>query len=62
MASQTIKIQYLDESIPKLTYIGGKSDWIDLGREEAEVDLLPILSKEKNILKLTNQLHPNQNQ
>ena len=34
MASQTIKIQYLDESIPKLTYVGGKSDWIDLAAAE----------------------------
>ena len=31
---QTIKIQYLDDSIPKLTYIGGKSDWIVLILEE----------------------------
>ena len=30
MASQTIKIQYLDDSITRLTYVGGKSDWIDL--------------------------------
>ena len=30
MTTKTIKIQYLDDSIPKLTYIGGKSDWIDL--------------------------------
>lgn len=39
-----------------------KSDWIDLGREEAEVNLWTLLRKESNILKLTNQLHPNQNQ
>lgn len=39
-----------------------KSDWIDLGREEAEVNLWPLLRKETNILRLTNQLHPNQNQ
>ena len=34
MATKTIKIQYLDDSIPKLTYIGGKSDWIDLAAAE----------------------------
>ena len=39
-----------------------KSEWIDLGREETEVNLWPLLKKETNILKLTNQLHPNQNQ
>ena len=39
-----------------------KSDWIDLGREEAEVNLWTLLRKESNIFKLTNQLHPNQNQ
>lgn len=39
-----------------------KSEWIDLGREEAEVNLWTLLRKESNILKLTNQLHPNQNQ
>ena len=39
-----------------------KSDWIDKGREEAEVNLWPVLKKETNILRLTNQLHPNQNQ
>ena len=33
MTTKTIKIQYLD-SIPKLTYIGGKSDWIDLAAAE----------------------------
>jgi dUTP pyrophosphatase len=33
MASQTIKIQYLDDSITRLTYVGGKSDWIDLAAE-----------------------------
>lgn len=27
---EEIQIQYLDESIEKLTYIDGKSDWIDL--------------------------------
>ena len=39
-----------------------KSDWINQGREESEVDLWPILKKETNILRLTNILHPNQNQ
>ena len=39
-----------------------KSDWIDSGNEEAETDLWPVLKKESNILQLTNQLHPNQNQ
>lgn len=34
MTTKTIKIQYLDESIPKLTYVGGKSDWIDLAAAE----------------------------
>ena len=34
MTSKTIKIQYLDDSIPKLTYVGGKSDWIDLAAAE----------------------------
>jgi dUTP pyrophosphatase len=34
MASQTIKIQYLDDSIQRLTYVGGKSDWIDLAAAE----------------------------
>ena len=27
---QTIKIKYFTDEIEKLTYIGGKSDWIDL--------------------------------
>ena len=34
MTAKTIKIQYLNESIPKLAYIGGKSDWIDLAAAE----------------------------
>lgn len=33
-----IRIQYLDESIEKLTYIDGKSDWIDL-RSAMDVEL-----------------------
>ena len=37
MTAKTIKIQYLDESIPKLTYVGGKSDWIDLAAAETVV-------------------------
>ncbi|KAK8813792.1 hypothetical protein WA556_000364 [Blastocystis sp. ATCC 50177/Nand II] len=39
-----------------------KSDWIDSANEETETNLWPVLRKESNILKLTNQLHPNQNQ
>lgn len=35
---ETIKIQYLDETIEKLTYIEGKSDWIDL-RSAVDVTL-----------------------
>lgn len=37
MSSQTIKIQYLDDSIPKLGYVEGKSDWIDLAAAETVV-------------------------
>lgn len=29
-----IKIQYLDDTIAKLTYVDGKSDWIDLAAAE----------------------------
>lgn len=35
---ETIKIQYLDDSIERLCYIDGKSDWIDL-RSAQEVSL-----------------------
>jgi dUTP pyrophosphatase len=35
---QTIKIKYFSEEIEKLTYIAGKSDWIDL-RAAKEVEL-----------------------
>lgn len=35
---ETIKIQYLDDSISRLEYIDGKSDWIDL-RAAEEVEL-----------------------
>lgn len=35
---ETIQIQYLDDTIEKLTYIDGKSDWIDL-RSAATVEL-----------------------
>lgn len=31
---ETIKIQYLNDSISKLEYIDGKSDWIDLRSSE----------------------------
>lgn len=34
MREETIQIQYLDDTIPKLEYIGGKSDWIDLSAAE----------------------------
>ena len=33
-----IKIKYLTDKIEKLTYIGGKSDWIDL-RAAEDVEL-----------------------
>lgn len=29
-----ITIQYLDDTIPRLEYVGGKSDWIDLSAAE----------------------------
>ncbi|MBS6395749.1 MAG: dUTP diphosphatase [Clostridiales bacterium] len=35
---ETIKIKYFSEEIDKLTYIAGKSDWIDL-RSAQEVEL-----------------------
>ena len=35
---ETIKIKYFTDKIEKLTYIDGKSDWIDL-REAESVDL-----------------------
>ena len=35
---ETIQIQYLDNTIEKLTYIDGKSDWIDL-RSAVDVEL-----------------------
>ena len=34
MTEETIQIQYLDDTIPHLEYIGGKSDWIDLRAAE----------------------------
>lgn len=34
METATITIRYLDDSIPRLTYVGGKSDWIDLSAAE----------------------------
>ncbi|MCF0222915.1 MAG: deoxyuridine 5'-triphosphate nucleotidohydrolase, partial [Fibrobacter sp.] len=34
MKCETITIQYLDDSIPRLRYVGGKSDWIDLSAAE----------------------------
>ena len=35
---ETIQIQYLDDTIEKLAYIEGKSDWIDL-RSAVDVEL-----------------------
>ena len=35
---ETIQIQYLDDTIEKLSYIDGKSDWIDL-RSAVDVEL-----------------------
>lgn len=35
---QQIKIKYFSDKIEKLTYIGGKSDWIDL-RSSEDVDM-----------------------
>lgn len=35
---ETIQIQYLDDTIKKLAYIDGKSDWIDL-RSAVDVEL-----------------------
>lgn len=37
MEKETIKIQYLDDTIPRLTYIDNKSDWIDLSAAETVV-------------------------
>ncbi len=45
---EKIKIQYLDETIEKLCYIDGKSDWIDLRAAEdvklkaGEFKLIPL--------------------
>ncbi len=45
---ETIKIQYLDDSINRLEYIDGKSDWIDLRAaedvelKEGEFRLIPL--------------------
>lgn len=38
---ETINIKYLTDSIDKLTYINGKSDWIDLRAAET-VDMEPM--------------------
>lgn len=38
MNTETIKIKYHDPDMPKLTYIDGKSDWIDL-RSAEDVEL-----------------------
>lgn len=35
---ETIKIKYFTDKIEKLTYIDGKSDWIDL-RAAKDIDL-----------------------
>ena len=37
MEKETIKIQYLDDTIPRLAYIDNKSDWIDLSAAETVV-------------------------
>ena len=34
METKTIKIKYFTDKIEKLTYIDGKSDWIDLRAAE----------------------------
>ena len=34
MSELNIKIKYLDDSIARLTYVAGKSDWIDLAAAE----------------------------
>lgn len=45
---QTIKVHYLSDKLPKLEYIGGKSDWIDLRAAEdvelrqGEFKLIPL--------------------
>lgn len=45
---QTIRVKYFTEKIEKLTYIGGKSDWIDLRAAEdvkmqaGEFHLIPL--------------------
>lgn len=45
---ETIKIKYFTDNIEKLTYIGGKSDWIDLRAAEdvsmkaGEFRLIPL--------------------
>lgn len=45
---EQVKIQYLDDSIKRLEYIDGKSDWIDLRAaedvelEEGEFRLIPL--------------------
>lgn len=45
---ETVKIQYLDDSISRLEYIDGKSDWIDLRAaedvelKEGEFRLIPL--------------------
>ena len=44
----TIKIQYLNDEVKRLEYIGGKSDWIDLRSAEhvvmkkGEFHLIPL--------------------
>lgn len=48
MKSEIIKIKYFSDKIEKLTYIGGKSDWIDLRAAEdvtlqqGEFKLIPL--------------------
>ena len=48
METKTIKIKYFTDKIEKLTYIDGKSDWIDLRAAEevtlqkGEFKLIPL--------------------
>ena len=48
MSTETIRIKYFTDKIEKLTYIDGKSDWIDLRAAEdvvlkkGEFKLIPL--------------------
>ena len=49
MSTETIRIKYFTDKIEKLTYIDGKSDWIDLRAAEdvvlkkGEFKLIPLV-------------------